>query len=121
MRRLIRAWLAIERPDKIIRSAREAERRCWRWPAERLAVDEKRVGHRIFDRLQTLAHTRFVRRHDAAGDHASDLLECEALVLGDGIVVGEERILLDAEEGEKILIQRLLIHAKKRKDSRLLP
>ena len=39
----------------------------------------------------------------------------------DGVVVGEERVFLDAEQRKERLVQHLLVHAEHRKDRRLLP
>ena len=139
-RRLIVLRLAVERPyqsvDRLVhavvgrrlrgrdgRAEQTAERRCrgrWR-AAERLAVDEQPIRVRVFDRLKTLLLPRLVGGQDAALHIRKPLARLLHLVALDGVVVGEERVVLDAEQGKERLVEHLLVHAARGQDGRLLP
>ena len=89
--------------------------------AERRVVEQQTVGGLVLGCGQTLQLAGLVDRHQTARDRGADALELEALVREHWIVIREECVVLDAEQREERLVQRLLVHPKQRKDRVCLP
>ena len=84
--------------------------------AERLVVEQQGIRVRVIAYGEPLQLARLVDRHHASGDGGADALKLKALILENGIVVRQERVVLNAEERQKRLIQRLLVHSQERQD-----
>ena len=89
--------------------------------AERHSADDRNVGLWNVEPVEAAKLADLVDGQYAGRDQPLMLLQVKRPVRRDRIVVGEDRLVLQAEHREELLVERLLVEPKHRQDGRFSP